>query len=151
MEDGSRRSQNLTLKDQWHLFWEGLSFESSEDESEIQKNTHKKDSNLSFLNELKSSDVPALTPEFFEEISKQLSSERQKAHQQLEKINKEIDLLNLKIESLKIVGGDSTESLQRLNELTEAGFQFSTRLEKMDMKLKEIRHQQQEALSDDWL
>lgn len=98
--------------------------------------------NHEFIDEdFRTGDIPALPLPFIEEMMRGLSLERQKTNQQLERINKEIELIQLKMESLKIVGGDLGSSVERINELTESGFSLSQKLEKIDLKLKDIRHQ----------
>ncbi len=148
MGDGSRRGHELTLKDQWQLFWEGLSLDQVDDQNQVKETEGTENSEFA---DFQTQDLPAMTEEFFEEMTKHLSLERQKAHQQLEKMNKEIELLNAKMESLKLVGGDLEESHQRMNELTESGFALTGQLEKLDHKLKVIRQKHTEAESQEWI
>jgi hypothetical protein len=123
-DDSSRRlSQETSLQDQWPL-----------------------------SDSFRAGDLPAMKPQLIEDMMRRLSKERQKTHQQLERISKEIELLQLKMESLKIVGGDLDESVDRINQLTESGYNLTQKLEKIDSRLKEIRHKSQENLeTEDWV
>jgi hypothetical protein len=95
--------------------------------------------------DFRTADLPALSTEFIEEMMRNLSLERQRTHRQLERINKEIELIQLKMDSLKIVGGDLGSSVERISELNESGFNLSQKLEKIDLKLKDIRHQRYDS------
>ncbi|MFN9066210.1 MAG: hypothetical protein ACK5V3_03205 [Bdellovibrionales bacterium] len=123
--DGSNTKQN-PLKIEWHLFWEGL-FGDSSDKGE-------------------SSTLSPLSREKLNEITKELSSKRKQLHKQLETLNKELDANSVKLESLKLVGAETDETLQRISQLSDKGHALSEELEKLNAKLQFVREREK-----DWL
>lgn len=128
-----------SLIDEWHLFWEGFAPESD----------HKSDLNEKSPLQFQAASLPQFDQIEFVEITKRLSKERQKIHQQLEKINKEIDLISAKVESLRLVGGEESESLERISVLSDQGLFLETQLKKLDEKLKIIRNQKESFESEE--
>lgn len=112
-----------SLKNEWNLFWAG--FQSDEASLEMGK----KDPEELSLDQLKA-------------LKKSLSDERKKLNQRLETLRKEIDINTAKLDSLKIVGGQTEEILQRLSELNDSGQQISEQLARVDHRLKLARSQE---------
>jgi seryl-tRNA synthetase len=98
--------------------------------------------------DFKTSNLPALRLDEILNITKSLSDERKKINQKLERINKEIDLLSIKIESLKLVGGNDEETFERISELTNQGEKLSQELEKLDSNLKMVRDHREQLLNN---
>ncbi|MFN7904957.1 MAG: hypothetical protein ACK5P5_07210 [Pseudobdellovibrionaceae bacterium] len=96
--------------------------------------------------EFKTSSLPALKPDQILSITKSLSDERKKINQKLERIHKELDLLSIKLDSLKLVGGDDEKTFERISELNNQGEQLSLQLEKLDANLKLVRDQREQLI-----
>lgn len=124
--DGSKSKQN-PLKVEWALFWESLFGDSSEGEKSIPE-----------IGEIPREQLIGLT--------KELSSKRKQLHKQLETLNKEIEANSAKLESLKLVGGETEETLNRLGQLSDRGHSLSEELEKLNQKLQFVREREK-----DWL
>lgn len=118
-----------SLKNEWNLFWAG--FQSDETSIEIAK----KDPEELSLDQLKT-------------LKKTLSDERKKLNQRLETLRKEIEINTAKLDSLKIVGGEIEETLQRLSELNDSGQQISEQLARVDHRLKLARSQETRLRSE---
>lgn len=124
MEDDGTHNPVNNLKKEFSLFWQSIlgdEYPAKAFENEIIKN----------LNNLDSDKLKSLT--------KSLSDTRRQCHQKLEKIKKEIDLHSAKSESLRLVGGDLSETLNKISELNEMGQKISTELFELDEQLKLVR------------
>lgn len=110
------------------MFWQGLvgDEESADEEPD------------SFV----SGKLEKLTLEQIREFTRVLSQDRKKLNQRLEAIHKEIDLNSAKLDSLKIVGADVKETLERLNQLSDMGQTMSFELSKLNEKLKVARRRE---------
>lgn len=73
------------------------------------------------------------------ELTKLMSSDRKRLNQRMESIQKEIDLNSAKLDSLRLVGGDTKDTVDRLNQLSDLGQSMSTELAKLNEKLKVAR------------
>lgn len=107
------------------MFWHSMV--GDEDESESQADA------------FASGRLQALSIEQVRELTKVLSADRKKLNQRMESIQKEIDLNTAKLESLRLVGGDTTETVERLNQLSDLGQSMSTELARLNEKLKIAR------------
>ncbi len=96
--------------------------------------------------DFKTSELPALRLEEIGTLTKSLSDERKKINQKFERIKKEIDLLVIKLDSLKLVGGDDSETLERITDLNNEGAELALQLEKLDSNLKLVRDQREQLL-----
>lgn len=114
--------QSVSLSEEWKLLWDGLLGEDSTEED----------------GELLEPPQP-LTKDQIKHLKKELSKHRQGLNRELEVIRKEMDSLSEKLETLKLVGGDSEETLSRLGVLTERGMYLTNKLEKIDKKISWIR------------
>ncbi len=123
--DGSSSRQN-PLKIEWSLFWEGL-FGDDEKENEMKPPV-------------------ALTKEKLKELSRELSSQRKQLHKQIETLNKELEMNSAKLESLKLVGGETDDTMARINELSDKGQDLSLQLQKLNQKLQIVREHEK-----DWI
>lgn len=121
--NGSNSKQN-PLKIEWALFWEGLFGDDEKDQA------------------LKPA-MP-LTKDKLKEISKDLSSQRKQLHKEMETLNKELELNTAKLESLQLVGGETDETLARINELSDRGLELSEKLEKLNQKLQIVREHEKD-------
>jgi hypothetical protein len=121
--DGSNSKQN-PLKIEWALFWEGL-FGDDEKGQALKQ-------------------AQPITQEKLKEISKDLSSQRKQLHKQMETLNKELELNAAKLESLQLVGGETEETLARITELSDRGFEVSEKLEKLNQKLQIVREHEKD-------
>ncbi|MFN7727943.1 MAG: hypothetical protein ACK5P7_02175 [Bdellovibrio sp.] len=83
--------------------------------------------------------LEALSSDQLRELTRVLSHDRKKLNQKLESIQKEIDLNSVKLESLRLVGGDVEEVVQRLNTLSDLGHNMSQELTRLNEKLKLAR------------
>lgn len=123
MGDDSSRSIVKSLKKEWALFLEAFQ---GDEESE---------KNDSFEN----SKVEVLSLDRVRELTKVLTEDRKKLNQKLETLSKELDLNSAKLESLRLVGGDEDETLNRIHELNDLGQSMAEALAKLDKKLREVR------------
>lgn len=134
-QDGSKRrssraSKNLdvsmlqSLKTEWQMFWHGLI---GDDDAEAEPDA--------FI----TGKLETLSLDQLRELTRVLSQDRKKLNQKLESISKEIDLNSAKLESLRLVGGDTEETVERLNTLSDLGQKVSQELTLLDNKLKHTR------------
>ena len=129
-EDGSSQKKKSFvegLKSEWSLLWGTLEPETSEVDLK---------------------EIEPLNAEQLKAISKILSQDRKRVYQKIETLNKEVELNSAKLESLKLVGSESTDTLERLNLLADQGQSLSNELAKLDEKLRIARQKQEDLLSD---
>ncbi|QDK39219.1 hypothetical protein [Bdellovibrio sp. NC01] len=124
MGDDSSRSIVKSLKKEWALFLEAF-----QGDDEADKN------DASF----EDSKVEAMSLDRVRQITKGLTEDRKKLNQKLETLSKELDLNSAKLESLRLVGGDEDETLNRIHELNDLGQSMAEALAKLDKKLREVR------------
>ena len=96
--------------------------------------------------DFKTAELPALKLEEVLSLTKSLSDDRKKINQKFERIQKEMDMLLIKLDSLKLVGGDETDTMERLAELSNEGEELTLQLEKLDANLKLVRDQREQLL-----
>jgi hypothetical protein len=129
MGDDSSRSLVKALKNEWSLFWEAINGEESE--------FGKADS------EFEKMDPPTvMSLDQVRELTRKLVEDRKKLNQKLELISKEIDLNSAKLESLRLVGAEGVETLERIHELNDLGQNMAVALVNLDKKLREIRERE---------
>lgn len=126
MEDDSRSSLLKTLKDEWKLLWEVFTEDEAADEVE--------------------KDQPTL--EQIHQVTKDLSEDRKLLNQQIEKLNKEIDLHAAKLETLRLLGSEEENTLKRMFELNDLGQNLANALQKLDLKLRRARQREEELLKE---
>lgn len=129
MGDDSSRSLVKALKNEWSLLWEAINGEDSgpkAPEDEFEK--------------LNPPSVMSLGQ--VRELTKKLVEDRKQLNQKLELVSKEIDLNSAKLESLRLVGAEGEETLQRIHELHDLGQSMATALANLDKKLREIRERE---------
>lgn len=115
-----------SFKNEWSLFWEGL----TGTESEIRN--HQDD-------EFGLQKVQPMTMKQIKDITKSLSQEKMRLNQRLESLHREIELNSTKLQSLQIVGGDSDDTVRRLAELNDEGQRLSHELAELDNRLRRVR------------
>ncbi len=127
MGDGSRSSLVKSLKGEWNLLWESLAGDKDESASV--------DSDDAF----ETGKLKILSIDQINEITKNLSEDRKKLNQKIEKLQKEIELNSAKLESLRLVGSPDQSTLKRIVELTDLGQSLAEQLEKIDQKIRSAR------------
>lgn len=114
-----------SLRTDWKMFWAGLV---GDDELESEEN-----------DPFQTGKLETLSLDQIRELTKLMSGDRKRLNQRLESINKEIDLNTAKLDSLRLVGGDVQETVERLNQLSDLGQNMSVELAKLNDKLKMAR------------
>lgn len=132
MGDDSSRSIVKSLKNEWSLFLEAFQGEDHESEAKPQ------DSQDAFS----TGQLEILDLDQIREMTKALVEDRKKLNQKLESLSKEIDLNSAKLESLRLVGAQEDETMNRINELHDLGQSMAQALQKLDKKLRSIREQE---------
>lgn len=120
------------LKTEWNLFWETIL---GDDE-----NTETPEIKDPFV----TGRLEVLTWDQIKAITKALSSDRKVLNQRLEAINKEIEENTAKLESMKLVGGDTEEASLKINELSDLGQSLSEQLDRINNRLKIARSREDE-------
>lgn len=123
MGDDSSRSIVKSLKKEWALLMEAFHGDEESDSDEAFEN----------------SNVEVMSLDKVRELTKALTEDRKKLNQKLETLSKELDLNSAKLESLRLVGGDDSETLNRIHELNDLGQTMAEALAKLDTKLKAVR------------
>jgi len=118
------------LKTEWNLFWETIL--GDEDSTEGGEALKTKDPFVTGKLEI-------LSLEQIKAITKALSADRKTLNQKLEIINKEIEENTARLESLKLVGGESEETVLKINELNDLGQTLSMQLDRINERLKIAR------------
>ena len=118
------------LKNEWSLFWNSLSGDFVESESEDPFKTGK---------------IQVLSLEQIRDITKALSKNRRQVNQKIESLTKEIELNSAKLETVRLVGGQDEAIVFRINDLSDQGQILSQELSKIDERLKIIRHTEEEV------
>lgn len=126
----SKQAKN-PLKIEWSLFWEGLLGDNDQSSGG-------------------DSPLKVLTREQVSQIIKDLSAQRKQLHKQIESVNKEIELNNAKLESLRLVGSEPDDTIQRISQLSDRGQELSSELQKLNQKLKWARAHEKEISNKDW-
>lgn len=119
------------LKIEWSLFWEGFMGEDLKVEAQTSEALA-----MSKLQSLSLVQVKAMT--------KALSADRKKINQQLEDLSKQTEEALTRIEALRLVGGDLSETETKLTELTDLGHNLSAQLQKIDDRLRWTRLREDE-------
>ncbi|WP_347357324.1 hypothetical protein [Bdellovibrio sp.] len=132
MGDDSSRSIVKSLKNEWSLFLEAFQGEDNEVAAKPQ------DSQDAFS----TGQLEVLDLDQIREMTKALVEDRKKLNQKMESLSKEIDLNSAKLESLRLVGGQEDETMNRINELHDLGQSMAQALQKLDKKLRSIRAQE---------
>ena len=135
-DEGSRSGSNSpsslvnNLKNEWSLFWNSLSGDFIESDSEDPFKTGK---------------IQVLTLEQIRDITKALSKNRRLVNQKIESLNKEIELNSVKLETVRLIGAQDDEIVHRINNLSDEGQILSQELSKIDERLKIIHHTEEEV------
>lgn len=122
------------FKIEWNLFWKNI----------LDEDSHQDQSKDPF----KSGKLESLNLDQIRVITKALSNDRNVLNQKLESLNKEINMNTTKLESLKLVGGDSQETLSRLNQLSDLGINISEQLHEIDENLRLARRREDQLLKN---
>lgn len=125
MGDDSSKSIMKSLKNEWSLFLEAFHGEENEENAETQEAVRE-----------------PMDLEEIRRMTKALLEDRNKLNQKMESLSKEIDMNSAKLESLRLVGGEDHETLQRIHELHDLAQGIATALTKLDHRLRSIRVQE---------
>ncbi len=138
-KSGSNSSSSLVnnLKTEWSLFWNSLSGDFVESESEA----HLQDP-------FKTGKIQALSLEQIRDITKALSKNRRQVNQKIESLNKEIELNSVKLDSVRLMGIEDDQIIFRINELSDQGHLLTQELTKIDERLKLVHHTEEEILKN---
>ncbi|WP_413576069.1 hypothetical protein ACLVWU_16925 [Bdellovibrio sp. HCB290] len=135
MGDDSSRSIVSSLKNEWALFWEA--FQGDEEVTEETKSA------------FESGKLDVLSLSQVREITKALIEDRKRINQKLETLNKEIDLNSVKLDSLRLVGAEEQETMNRIHELNDMGQGFAFALQKLDEQLRAVRDKEVEIQEEE--
>lgn len=113
-----------SLKTEWQMFWHGLI---GDDEAAPEPDA--------FI----TGKLSMLSLEQIRDLTRVLSQDRKKLNQKLESLSKELDLNSAKLESMRLVGGDTEETIHKVNTLSDLGQKLSQELSVLDKKLKTTR------------
>ncbi len=154
MDEDSNRNQVETLKQEFELFWSSVKGQrkvvkkvevGSELKSMFEANRRVSGSDLKdqvfeeeVLEEIKGKNG-SLSPEHLRSIVQVLSRARNDINRKLESIHKEIETNSHKLDSLRLVGSGSMDTIRKLTELNEIGLELSKELSTIDDKLKVVR------------
>jgi chromosome segregation ATPase len=128
-DTSQQRSFVAGLKTEWSLFWESIL---GDDVAEPLKDP--------FL----SGKIETLSLDKVKAITKALSQDRKTLNQKLESLNKELDLNAAKLDSLRLVGGETEDTEAKINELSDLGQALSNQLTKIDERLKIARNRERD-------
>lgn len=144
MDDGGHRTLKTNhrshfldgLKNEWRLFWETLGHSWEDGESQDSESTPEQHQFQEKLQLLSRDQIKAL--------GKALSLDRKRINQRIEKLNRELELNTLKLQSAKLVGSDFEKLEHNINELSDLGVALSLQLQNLDERLRIIREREQE-------
>lgn len=128
MGDDSSRSIVKSLKKEWALFLEAFQGEEGSESEKDEK-------------DFENSKVEVMSLEKVRDLTRALTEDRKILNQKLETLSKELDLNVAKLESLRLVGGNEEETLERIHELNDLGQSMSEAMAKIDQKLRKVRDQ----------
>lgn len=140
MDDGSS-SILKSLKNDWALLWGSFS-EGSSPSASVALAAQEKIADL----DLGSEDLQKIDPQQLEFLSRHLSQRRKILNQKLESLNREIEMNSTKLETVRLVGGEEEEILNRISVLTDLGTNVNAELSKLDEKLSFARKKEQELM-----
>jgi prefoldin subunit 5 len=80
-------------------------------------------------------------------IKKDLSSQRKKLNQAIEKIKIKIDQVSMVIENLNLVGSDTSGLIKEIDFLSHEGEKISEQISTLDLKIKKIHELQDISFS----
>lgn len=134
-EDDTKNNKSFVngLKTEWSLFWDTL----VGDDQESQQDQERRE--RSGLDPFQTGKLEQFSLEKIKSVTRALSVDRNKLNQKLESLNKELDLNSVKLESLRLVGGEQEETLARIHQLTDLGQVVSQQLDMINEKLKLMR------------
>jgi len=119
------------LKTEWNLFWETILGEEHDEAAAAEKEQTK--------DPFVTGKLETLTLDQIKAITKALSSDRRKLNQRMETLNREIEENSQRLESLKLVGGEPEDTVQKINELNDLGQTLSEQLNRINERLKIAR------------
>lgn len=126
MGDDSRKSLVHALKDEWSLLWESLAGEDAANPE----------------NPFETGKLRSLTLDDVRRLTRELSQNRRKLNRRLETLQKEIELNTAKLDSIRSVGQDDENAVQKINDLSEQGQKISHELSQLNDRLRTAREQE---------
>ncbi|MBX2988408.1 MAG: hypothetical protein KF802_10985 [Bdellovibrionaceae bacterium] len=127
-DDGHSSSLVQTLKNEWSLLWESIAGEGDETPNAREV--------------FEQGPLKILSLEDIRHLTLELSQGRKRLNQRLESLGKEIEWNSAKLESLRLVGGEDTDTVQKIHELNDQGQRISQELAKLDQILRTTREQE---------
>lgn len=145
-DDGSSHNKGLIkgFLDEWNLFWDGVSEEKlGERNNQLAHLDFDENQIEAISRNRESGKIETLTIEDVRNIMKNLSDSRKTINQKLEFVQKEIDLNQLKLESIRLVGGNDQDVLKRISDLTTQGVDLATELDGLNRKIEMARKKEE--------
>lgn len=123
------------LKTEWNLFWETILGDETDEDGGEEPQAKTKDPFVT-------GKLETLNLDQIKAITKALSSDRRKLNQRMETLNREIEENSQRLESLKLVGGEPEETVQKITELNDLGQTLSEQLNRINERLKLARQRE---------
>jgi hypothetical protein len=119
------------LKNEWKLFWQTLGEHDIVGEHEVAGEE-----------DFYAKKVSTLELEQVYQLSKALSQDRKLLNQKLEKLNRDLELHSIKLESSRLLGEEDPRLLQKINDLSDLGEIMIQQLNLIDNNLRIVREQE---------
>lgn len=135
MDDGDiKKTTDTGFLKEWRMFWKGIIGDEAPVETPME-------------DPFETGKLEVLSPEQVKALIKAMSSDRRSINQKIEKLRKAVEEATEKIETLKLVGGDTEEALQEIEKYSDQGAKLSGQLEKLNEKLKVARAREDQIKS----
>ena len=132
MGDDSSKSIVKSLKKEWSLLIEAFQGEEDDPEGELEIYDKGK--------------IEVISRDEMRELTKELTENRKRINQQLEYLSKQIEESSARFEGLNLVGGDTSETENRIQELNDLGLNLTEALSKIDKKLRDVRDKEMDFM-----
>ncbi|HPI41085.1 MAG TPA: hypothetical protein PLJ21_09790 [Pseudobdellovibrionaceae bacterium] len=130
--DDDPNTNKGSLKHEWNLLWKSLSRDFPEIDEDFEEIKH----------------LEAMTFEDIKKITKNLSQNRKSLHQQLEELQKNIKIYEDKLESVRLVHGDTSDIEIKLSSFIDSGESLIEALQKIDDKIKILQKVRDQSQKD---
>ena len=135
-------TKKVSSNNEWKMFWSAL-FGNDESLADLGSPNELLVSKLKgvhdFIELLPADRLEKLSLDSIRRLTKSLSQERRALNLQIEGIRKEIELRSQRIDTLKLVGGESEPTQQEILQLNENGRRIQIELNDISDKLKHAR------------
>jgi hypothetical protein len=124
------------MRTEWKLFWHGIIGEedSAGDLKESKDPFNQDRLKLMTLTQIK-------------QITRAHSLDRKRLNQKIEQVQIEIESLTETMESQKLVGANSEQTIEKIKKLTDAGLLISQQLEKANEQIAKFRKRERELVN----